>query len=95
MMDRAKKDKLPKMQVGFIDSICLPIYTVSYQDYNLASSYMFKFNNRNTRTRCEICLKLTLKKAERRQWRRSDVFIVNFKYISHRCLVFLLLTLIT
>ena len=95
MMDRAKKDKLPKMQVGFIDSICLPIYTVSYQDYNLASSYMFKFNNRNTRTRCEICLKLTLKKAERRHWRRSDVFIVNFKYISHRCLVFLLLTLIT
>ena len=28
MMDRAKKDKLPKMQVGFIDSICLPIYQV-------------------------------------------------------------------
>lgn len=26
MMDRAKKDKLPKMQVGFIDGICLPIY---------------------------------------------------------------------
>ena len=32
-MDRAKKDKLPKMQVGFIDSICLPIYTVSYHEY--------------------------------------------------------------
>jgi hypothetical protein len=26
MMDRAKKDKLPQMQVGFIDTICLPIY---------------------------------------------------------------------
>ncbi|CAF2588939.1 unnamed protein product [Rotaria sp. Silwood2] len=26
MMDRAKKDELPKMQVGFIDSICLPLY---------------------------------------------------------------------
>ncbi|UJR20580.1 hypothetical protein I4U23_023705 [Adineta vaga] len=26
MMDRAKKDELPKMQVGFIDSICLPVY---------------------------------------------------------------------
>ena len=26
MMDREKKDELPKMQVSFIDSICLPIY---------------------------------------------------------------------
>ncbi|XP_028390935.1 cGMP-specific 3',5'-cyclic phosphodiesterase-like isoform X2 [Dendronephthya gigantea] len=26
MMDRKKKDDLPKMQVGFIDAICLPIY---------------------------------------------------------------------
>ena len=29
MMDRDKKDQLPKMQVGFIDSICLPVYSVS------------------------------------------------------------------
>ncbi|KAK2193573.1 hypothetical protein NP493_11g02015 [Ridgeia piscesae] len=26
MMDRQKKDELPSMQVGFIDSICLPVY---------------------------------------------------------------------
>ncbi|KAK7496272.1 hypothetical protein BaRGS_00012437, partial [Batillaria attramentaria] len=26
MMDRNKKDELPKMQVGFIDAICTPIY---------------------------------------------------------------------
>ncbi|XP_037793499.1 LOW QUALITY PROTEIN: cGMP-specific 3',5'-cyclic phosphodiesterase-like [Penaeus monodon] len=26
MMDREKKDELPKMQVGFITSICLPLY---------------------------------------------------------------------
>ncbi|CAF3343151.1 unnamed protein product [Rotaria socialis] len=26
MMDRDKKDELPKMQIGFIDSICLPVY---------------------------------------------------------------------
>ncbi|KAL8587788.1 hypothetical protein ACOMHN_021006 [Nucella lapillus] len=26
MMDREKKDKLPNMQVGFIDAICLPVY---------------------------------------------------------------------
>ena len=29
---------------------------------------MFKFNIRNTRTRCEICSKLTIKTPERRQW---------------------------
>eukprot|EP00794_Sanderia_malayensis_P006846 gene6846-7614_t len=26
MMDRQKKDKLPKMQVGFIQGVCLPVY---------------------------------------------------------------------
>lgn len=28
MMDRQKKDELPKMQVGFINFICLPLYAV-------------------------------------------------------------------
>ena len=28
MMDRDKKDQLPSMQVGFIDSICMPVYQV-------------------------------------------------------------------
>ena len=36
---------------------------------------------------------LTIKTPERRQWRRSSVFIVNFELISHLDLVFLLLTL--
>lgn len=27
-MDREKKDELPKMQVGFINYICLPLYKV-------------------------------------------------------------------
>ena len=31
--------------------------------------------------------------TERRQWRCSSVFIVNFEHISHLVLVFLLLTL--
>ena len=35
---------------------------------------MFKFNNRNTRTKCEICLKLTVKTTEQRQGP-----IVNFE----------------
>ena len=55
--------------------------------------FIFKVNNRNTRTRCEICSKLTLKTPDRRQWRRSDVSIVNFEHILQLILVFLLATL--
>ena len=58
-----------------------------------AGIYLLKVNNRNTRTRCEICSKLTINTPERRYWRRSGVFIVNFEHISHLALVFLLLTL--
>ena len=43
---------------------------------------MFKVNNRNTRTRCETCSKLTVKTPERCQWRRSGVSIVNFKHFT-------------
>ena len=38
---------------------------------------MLKVNKSNTRTRCDICSKLTIKTAERRRWRRSRVLIVN------------------
>ena len=55
--------------------------------------YMFQVNNRNTRTRCEICSKLLIKTSERRHWRRSGVFIVKFEHDSHLVVVFLLLTL--
>ena len=48
---------------------------------NPAGNYMFKVDNKNTRTRCEICSKLTIKTPEQR-WHRSDVFIVNFEHIS-------------
>ena len=58
-----------------------------------AGNYLLKGKNKNTTTRSEICSKLTTKTPERCQWRRSDVFIVNFEHISHLLLVFLLLTL--
>ena len=45
---------------------------------------LLKVNNRNTRTRCEVCSKLA-----------TDIFDVNFEPISHLALVFLLLTLNT
>ena len=60
---------------------------------NPTNIYLFKLNNRNTRKRCEICSKLTIKTTARRPWRRSGVFIVNFKYIPHLFLLFLFLTL--
>ena len=68
-------------------NVCLRFYSIP------AGIYLFKVNNRNTRTRREICSKLTINTPERRQWRRSGVFIVNFEHISHLVLVFLLLTL--
>ena len=52
-----------------------------------AGNYMFKVNNRNIKTRLEICSDLTVKTPERRQWHRSSIFIVNFEHISHLVLV--------
>ena len=63
-------------------------------DWDLNTSiYLLKVNNRNTRTKCEICSKLTIKTPERRQWSRSGVVIINFEHIPHLVLMFLLLTL--
>ena len=58
-----------------------------------SASIVNKVNNRSTRTRCKICLKLTRKTPERRQWRLSGVVTVNFEHISNLLLVFLLVTL--
>ena len=44
---------------------------------------MFKVNNRNTRTRCEIWSKLTIKTPERRYFTPcSSVFVVNFELVN-------------
>ena len=50
---------------------------------NPAGIYLLKVNNKSTRTRYEIYSKLTIKTSERRQGRRSGVFIVNFEDISY------------
>ena len=68
-------------------------FRVFFPINNPAGIYLLKAHNRNTRTRCEICLTLTIKTPERRQWRRSSVLIVNFEHISLLVLVFLWLTL--
>ena len=44
---------------------------------------MFKVNNRNTRTKCEICTKLTIKRPERRQAISDHIIIpVNFEDVK-------------
>ncbi|CAH1783001.1 unnamed protein product [Owenia fusiformis] len=47
MMDRDKKDELPKMQVGFIDGICMPVYkTFAQMEKNLSPLLHGCENNR-------------------------------------------------
>ena len=69
------------------------IYPVSYFLFIPINFYLFKVNHRNTRKRCEICSKLSIKTPERRQWPLSGIFIANFKLISNIILVFPLWTL--
>ena len=55
--------------------------------YNIfpAGIYLLNVNNRNTRTKCEICSKLTIKTPERRHRPYftpcSSVSIVNFEHV--------------
>ena len=66
--------------------------------YYLSQSVKLKINNRSTRTRCEICSKLTRKTTKRCHFgghfgNNSASLIVNFKYILHFALLFRLLTM--
>ena len=54
-----------KIQLPVQIFFTLPYNTLKI--FNPAGNYMFKVNSRNTRTRCEICSKLTIKIPERRQ----------------------------
>ena len=45
---------------------CFFCYNININNYP-ADSYLFKVNNRNTRTLCEICSKLAIKTPERRR----------------------------
>ena len=74
---------LPLHQTKICDWFSFNIFA----KYIPANNCMFKVNNRNSRTRCEICSKLTIKTLERHRWRRhwrcSGVFIANFEHFSH------------
>ena len=71
-----------KSTVVFFFGIChyLKVFNISKHEIPVGN-YMFKVNNRNTRKRCEICSKLTIKIPEQRHWPRFRVFIVNFEHI--------------
>ena len=61
-----------------------------------AGIYLLKVSNRNTRARCEICLKLIIKSPELKlkiKTSGSGVFIINFEHVSQLVLIFLLLNL--
>ena len=96
---RASQTLHPRSLIGFWrslqNSLGIGIYlhvlrtTRNFQMLFPAGSYLLKVSNRNTRTRCEICSKLTMKVPEQCYWYRSGVFIVNFEHISHLFLVIL------
>ena len=65
------------------NDLCFPDTFSKYWTVYAANIYLFQVNNKSTRKRCEICSKLTIKTPERRQRRRSGVFIVNSEHISH------------
>ena len=76
--------------------VCFAIFvTYSGRERNNypANIYLFKVKNRNTRKRCEVRSKLTIKTPDRLHWRRPDVFIVNFEHILHLFLMFIFLIL--
>ena len=54
------------MSKGFLIRLTLILLIIIFHFFFPASIYMFRVNNRNTKTRCEICSKLTMKTAERR-----------------------------
>ena len=61
-----------------------------------AKIYLFKVNNRNTRRKCKICSKLTIKTPERHHWCRSyftpfsRVSIVDFEQVNTSWVSYLL-----
>ena len=59
-----------------------------------ANIYLFKVNNRNTRKRCEICSKLTIKHQNDELWTHftpfSSVSFVDFEQVNISWVVFMI-----
>ena len=82
--------KFNKKDTWKICRICSQLTTNTPKDANDSfcptGIYLLKVTNRNTRTRCEISSKLTIKTPERCQWTYftpcSNVSIVNFEQVN-------------
>ena len=87
MKIKCLSSKVKIEQTGtFVEAILLTLMASCFSEttsFILAGNYMFKVNNKNTRARCEIRSKLTIKTPERHHWHISGVFIVNFVHTSH------------
>ena len=66
-----------------LNKVSAYLYTLGSDIYTGKNSstnvYLFTVNNSNTRKRCEICSKLTIKSPQR----CSTVFIVKFEHVSY------------
>ena len=62
--------------------ILVPSVEIELCSSNPVGIYMFKFNNRNTRTRCAICSKLTIKIPGTCFTPYSSVSVVNFELVN-------------
>ena len=75
-------------EMGIRTKVLAPFFiTLYYGTTNTSFStgiYLLKVNNRTTRTKCEICSKLTIKTSERRHRHTSSygVSIVNFEQLN-------------
>ncbi|XP_046405591.1 dual 3',5'-cyclic-AMP and -GMP phosphodiesterase 11 isoform X2 [Ischnura elegans] len=72
MMNREKEDQLPLMQVGFIDSICLPIY----EAFALLSDKLSPLEER-VRQNKEHWLELAASRAKSRQQEKEESRVNN------------------
>ena len=77
----------PKLRSSYMD------WFIDLLKYISAGNYMLKVTNRNTKTRCEICSKLTIKIPERRHEICSKLTIKIQNDVIGVFLVSLLLTL--
>ena len=69
-----------KISENFTVFWCFHIFSIIFCECHLPGIYLFKANNGNTRTMCEIVSKLTIERPERRL---SGDFVVNLDQISY------------
>ena len=68
-----------KAMFFFVSTVLQFPETNNAYNCNPAGNYMFKVRNRNTRTSCEICSKLTIKTTKIRQWLTLNIFHILFQ----------------